>query len=113
MKTSLSNNFNELGNSVKEYLNIHLQLVKLSMVEKLVKISVFIISSMVLLLASTIVFCFAATAFVIWYGTTYQDYLTGLFIVMGFVVLITLLFYVFRRVFVESMVIKKFSSILL
>lgn len=113
MKTNLSNNFNELGDSVKEYFNIQLELVKLSMLEKLVKIAVFSISTLVIVLAGTIIFLFASAAFVVWYGSNYQDYLTGLFIVMGFVVLLTLLFYVFRRVFVESYIIKKLSSILL
>lgn len=113
MKTNLSNNFSELESSIKDYLKIHLQIAKLSMLEKLVKITIFTISSIVLMLASTLLFFFAAAAFVIWYGSNYQDYLTGLFIVMGIVVLITLLFYVFRRVFVESYVIKTLSSILL
>ncbi len=113
MKTSLSNNFNELGDSVKEYLNVHLQLIKLSLVEKMVKITVFIITSMVAVLASTMLFILASAAFVIWYGSKFQDYLTGLFILMGIVVLITLLFYVLRRAFVESYIVKTLSSILL
>ncbi len=113
MKTTLSNNFKELGDSVKEYFNIRLELAKLSIVEKLVKIIVLRISLLVIILATTILFLFASAAFVIWYGSNYQDYLTGLFIVMGFVVVLTLLFYVFRRILVESYFIRKLSSILL
>ena len=113
MKTILSNNFGELGTSIKDYLNIQLDLVKLSMVEKMVKISIFSISLLLVILASCIFFIFAAAAFVIWYGSTYNDYLTGVFIVMGAIVLITLLFYAFRRIVVESFFIKKFASILL
>lgn len=106
-------NFNQLGTSVKDYLNLHLDLVKLSMLEKVVKIAVFSVSVFVIILAATLIFFFASAAFVIWYGANYESYLPGLFIVIGFVVLITLLFYAFRRAFVESYFVKKLSSILL
>lgn len=113
MRSNLPHNFNELGVSIKDYLNVHLDLVKLSMLEKVVRILVLTVSVFVIIIASTLIFIFASAAFVIWYGANYESYLPGLFIVIGFVVIITLLFYAFRRAFVESYFIKKLSSILL
>ncbi len=112
MKTNLSDNFNDLNKTVQEYLKVRLDLIKLTLLEKMTKISVFIISTMIFILFGTIFFLFAATTFVVWYGNQYQDYLTGLFIVIGVIVLLGLLFYIFRSNLVTSSIIKKFSSIL-
>lgn len=113
MKLDLISNFNIIQTHLKEYLNLRLQLVKLSVLEKVTKISVFITSLMVIILAVSIFFVFASAAFVVWYGSRTQDYLTGLLIVMGIVVFLMVIFFLLRRTIVESFFIKTFSSILL
>lgn len=112
MKSELSTGFSELGSSVKDYINARIDLIRLSMLEKLVKISVFSIMFFVIILASAMVIFFASAAFVLWYGANYQNYFTGLFIVIGAVILLTIIFYLLRKVLVESVIVRKFSSIL-
>ncbi|MCW0483044.1 hypothetical protein N2K84_09910 [Prolixibacteraceae bacterium A06] len=112
MKSNLSDNFHELNQSVQDYLKVRLDLVKLTLLEKMTKISVFLISTVVFILLGMIFFLFATTAFVVWYGNQFQDYLTGLFIVTGVVVLIGLLFLLLRKSLITTTIIQKLSSIL-
>lgn len=112
MKSNLSDNFHELNQSVQDYLKVRLDLVKLTLLEKMTKISVFLISTVVFILLGMIFFLFATTAFVVWYGNQFQDYLTGLFIVTGVVVLIGLLFLLLRKSLITTTIIQRLSSIL-
>ncbi|WP_423127684.1 phage holin family protein [Gaoshiqia sp. Z1-71] len=112
MKTNLSNNFSELGNTIGEYLKLHLDLIKLSFLEKMTKISVFLISMIVLIVLGSIFFLFASAAFVIWYGNQFQDYLAGLLIVMGAIVVLAVIFLFIRRNLISSAIIRTINSIL-
>lgn len=113
MKTDLSNNFAELGSSVKEYLNIRADLVRLSFLEKLTKLAVFSISILFVFVIAFLVLLFAATAFVIWYGSVSGEYLAGLFWVIAFVLLLLAVFFLIRKLVVEQYFVRRFSSILL
>lgn len=112
MKSNLSNNLNDLSQSVQDYLQVHVDLIKLTLVEKMTKISVFVVSSIVFILLGMIFFLFASAAFVVWYGNQYQDYLTGLFFIIGLVVLLGIIFILLRNSVITSSIIKKLSSIL-
>lgn len=112
MKTSLSNNLSELGKTIQEYVQLRLDLTKLTALEKMTRISVFLISLLVMILLVSLFFIFFAAAFVVWYGDKFQDYLTGLFIVSSVVVVLGLLFYIFRRALVTTPIIKNLSEIL-
>ena len=52
-------------------------------------------------------------AFVVWYESMYGDYLTGLLIVLGLVVILGILFIIFRNNLITSKVLRTISSILL
>lgn len=113
MNMNLSNSITVIHNLVTEYLNVKLQLVKLSILEKMAKIAIFLTSLVVVILGITIFFIFAAATFVVWYGVQYQDYLTGLIIVMGSIIVLIVTFILLRRKIFETFFLKTFSSILL
>ena len=113
MKNQLTNNFTGLKDSVKDYLNIQVDLAKLSLLEKMTKISVSLTVILTFILAGSIMFLFSAAAFVVWYGNQYQDYVTGLLIVMGVVFLMTLVFYFSRTSIISSFFLKTFSKIII
>lgn len=113
MKSDLSNSITELNETVREYLKTQLEIVKLSFLEKVTRITVFLISSVIYLVFGTLFFVFAALAFVVWYESIYGDYLTGLLIVLGLVVIFGILFIIFRNSIVTSKVLRTISSILL
>lgn len=113
MKSDLSDSFSELNKTSREYLKTQVEIIKLSFLEKVTKISAFLISSVVLLVFGMLIFLFAALAFVVWYERMYGDYLTGLLIVLGLVVIMAILFIIFRNSLVTSKVLRTISSILL
>ena len=113
MKSDLSNSITELQKTVRDYLITQVDIVRLSFLEKLTKIAVFFISSVVFLVIGTLIFVFAALTFVVWYESLYGNYLTGLLIVLGAVVALGILFIIFRNNFVTSRVLKKISTIIL
>jgi hypothetical protein len=89
-----------------------LDLLKLSVLSKISKISVFLITALVVVLLGSAFLLFGAAAFVVWYGNTYGDYLMGLLMVTGFILFLGILFYLLRRPLISSIVIKSFAGIL-
>ena len=112
MKALLTDSITALKDSLERYLELRLDLIKLSILSKISKISVFLITALVLVLLGSAFILFGAAAFVVWYGNTYGDYLMGLLMVTGFILFLGILFYLLRRPLISSIVIKSFAGIL-
>jgi hypothetical protein len=112
MKAIVSDSISALKDSLERYLELRLDLLKLSVLSKISKISVFLITALVVVLLGSAFLLFGAAAFVVWYGNTYGDYLMGLLMVTGFILFLGILFYLLRRPLISSIVIKSFAGIL-
>lgn len=112
MRTNLADRMVRLTKALEEYFLLRIDLVKLTAIEKITKVSVLIISSIVTVVLSGLLIFFASAAFVVWYGQHYGDYLMGLFIISGFIILLNVLFYIFRGQLITSGIIKALSRIL-
>jgi len=112
MKAIVSESISALKDSLERYLELRLDLLKLSVLSKISKISVFLITALVVVLLGSAFLLFGAAAFVVWYGNTYGDYLMGLLMVTGFILFLGILFYLLRRPLISSIVIKSFAGIL-
>lgn len=112
MKPLVSESIEALKESLERYLNLRVELVKLSVLTKVSKITVFLITSLVMILLGSAFLLFGAAAFVVWFGTTYGNYLLGLLIISGFILILGVLFYILRRPLISSVVIKAFAGIL-
>ena len=112
MKRNLSNSLAILNKTILDYFKIRVKLVKLDVLQKMTKMSVFIISTVVFMMLGSIFFLFASTAFVIWFGNTFGNYLTGLLIISGILLLLGIFFYLSRRSLFTSFIIRNLSSIL-
>ena len=111
MRTNLADRVVRLTKALEEYFFLRIDLVKLTAIEKITKITVLIISIVVTVVLSGLFILFASAAFVVWYGQHYGDYLMGLFIISGFIVLLNVLFYLFRGQLITSSIIKALSRI--
>lgn len=111
MRTHLPDRLVRLTKALEEYLFLRIDLVKLSAIEKITKVTVLIISSIVTIVLTGLFILFTSAAFVVWYGQHYGDYLVGLFIVSGFIILLNVIFYVFRGQLITSSIIKALSRI--
>lgn len=112
MRTHLSERLVRLTKALEEYLLLSVDLVKLTILEKLTKVTTLIVSIVVSVILVGLFILFASAAFVVWYGQKNGDYLTGLFIISGFIVFLNVLFYVFRGQLITSGIIRALSKIL-
>jgi len=111
MKENLTDSFNRLKDTTTDYARLQLKLFKLCVIQKIDEIFVLIISSFVFILIGFIFLLFISAAFVVWYGTTFGNYLTALLIIIGFIILLFIIFYVKGRKWISSVIMKKLSSI--
>jgi len=112
MGDNLTNSMAELNDSVKQYLQAKIDLVKLLLLRKVSKALTFVFDLMVILLLIMLLVAFGGAAFAIWYGLTYGDYLTGVLIVTGFVILTLLVFLLGRKKLLASVFLSNISNIL-
>ena len=112
MSNNLSNSFSDLSDTAKKYIHARIDLVKLTVLGKITRSTSFIVSSLVIILLGMLVLLFSLAAFVVWYGQVYHDYLTGLLLAIGILVVVAILFMVFRKQLITSTVLRMYSSIL-
>lgn len=112
MSRNLSDNIGELSQVSKKYIQTRIDLVKLTILGKATQITTHLISTFLLTVAGALILFFALAAFVVWYGQVYHDYLTGLLLVTGFLVFLTLLFALFKNQLITSFVLRKYSTML-
>ena len=112
MSKNLSDNFSGVSDTVKEYIKARFDLIKLGMLEKATQISALLIGGLISVLLIMIAVFFAFAAFVVWYGQVYNDYLTGLFIAVGSLFVLAILFFVLKKPLLTSIILRKYSSIL-
>jgi membrane glycosyltransferase len=112
MSKELTKNLGELNGSVKSYVQAKIDLVKITFLEKTTRFMSYFFTFLVVLTFSMLIIGFAATAFAVWYGETYNNYVEGLLIAGGILILFALIFIVIRKQVVTNSVLKNFSQIL-
>lgn len=112
MKPFITDSLEGLKDSLERYLQLRVELIKLSVLTKVSKISVFLITALIMVLLGSAFLLFGAAAFVVWYGSAYGDYLSGLLIMSGFILVLGILFYLFRGPMISFIVIRSFANIL-
>ncbi|WP_372950611.1 phage holin family protein [Mariniphaga sp.] len=112
MSKDLTKNLGELNGSVKSYVQAKIDLVKLRFLEKTTRFTSYLFTFLVVLMFLMLVIGFAATAFAVWYGETYNNYVAGLLIAGGVLILLAFIFILFRKQIVTTSVLKNFSEIL-
>jgi len=112
MGKDLSDNLVELNETVKDYVQTKLELVKISILEKITKLTLYLISFQVIILLIFLFVTFLTTAFVVWYEQNYQNILVSLLIVSGGLILIGILFFTVFRKFIVKNLLSNLSEIL-
>ena len=112
MSNELAKNLGELNGSVKNYVQAKIDLLKLSFLEKTTRITAYLINYVVVILFSILVIGFGAAAFAIWYGESYDNYIEGVLIAGGILIISGCIFVVFRHKIITTSIIKNFSEIM-
>ncbi len=112
MSNNLENNIAKLNESAKEYIKTKLDLLKVSFLDKLTKLTATLINIWLIATFAIWILTFAAAGFVVWYGQTYHNYSGGFLLAGSFLVLILLLFIIFRRRIITTPVLRHYSEII-
>ena len=67
---------------------------------------------MIYIALDTMLFLFVAIGFIVWYGEKFHDYLVGILIVIAVIIVSWLMFFIFRKHFITSAILKNVSSLL-
>jgi hypothetical protein len=113
MSKDLSDNMLELNEAVKGYIQTRLDLIKVTILEKIAKFSLYLITFLIIVLFIFLILACVTTAFIIWYDQTYNNMLVGLLIALGFLISICILFIVFGKKLIIKNVLQNVSEILL
>lgn len=108
---SLSENFTDLYDSVKNYVEARLILFKLKITEKITKTGTYFISTFVIISVLLFALLFLSFAFSFWYGQRYGDIAGGFLISAGFYFLLAIIIYLFRKPIFSNNIVKNVSSI--
>lgn len=112
MSKKLTNNIAELNDSVKQYVQIKFDLFKLMLLKKSSSFVSYILGYLVIILFSLFIIMFLGAAFAIWYGQKFNNYLEGVLIATGILVLLAVLFIIFRKRILTNPLLKNFSEVL-
>jgi hypothetical protein len=109
----LSDNFNELSENVKDYIGLKIDLLKVSVTEKLALITSALMLSIIFFILFLFVTLFISVAFIFWFRDHAGPLYVGALIVSGFYLFLGIIvFFVRNRLFVDPLV-SKISKILL
>ncbi len=112
MSSDLSKDISNINDSAKEYFKTKVDLVKLSFLEKSTKLTSLLINLWILISLLIWILIFVFAAFAVWYGDKYHNYTEGILISGGILLLIAIIFMVFRKYLVTDSVLRQYSKIM-
>lgn len=102
-----------LIDDLKEYVNLKIQLLKLTVAEKAAHAMASLIATIVLILLAFVVLLFGSLAVAFLLGECLNSYAAGFGIVAGFYLLIALIILLTKKKIIEKPLMDKFISLLL
>lgn len=112
MSSDLSKNITKINKSAKKYFETKVDLIKLSFLEKSTRFTALLINLWILGSLFILIIGFLFAAFAIWYGSKYGNYAEGMLIAGGLLLLLALIFVVFRKRLVTNTVLRHYSKII-
>lgn len=112
MSKDLTNSIEQLNSSVRNYVKVKLDLIKLTILEKAAKTISIVYVLLVVMFFFLLIVATGVAAFAVWYGETYNDYVAGLLIAGGGLILITLLLVVIGKKLLSNTIIRAFSAMM-
>ncbi|HYQ58698.1 MAG TPA: hypothetical protein VEP89_15265 [Draconibacterium sp.] len=112
MRDKLTDNVAELSAAVKQFLQTKLDMYKLLLLKKSSKYMSVLLGMLITILLLTLVLAAAGVVFTFWYGQTYNNYLEGALIVLGSLIVLLVVFLLFRKRILVPYFLSKFSVIL-
>lgn len=101
----ISDNFSNLTENVKDYINLRIDLVKLIITEKIARLASFFLIAVIFFIIAMFIMLFLSLAFLFWFGDIVGPTWVGALIVTAFYVLVCLIIYMKRdQIFLNPLV---------
>ena len=110
MNKDFSERFEQFNDSIQKYIKVQLDLIKLTIIEKAAKVASFVFIAAVVVFFFLFILATGIAAFAVWYGETYNDYVEGLLLAGGGLVVLTILLIVVGRIVITGTIVKSFGS---
>ena len=110
---NLCDNFSELTENVKKYINLRIDMLKLILTEKIAKIASVILFSVIIFILFMFLLLFLSFTFIYWYGATVGPTYAGALIVAGIYFLAGLILVIFRTQFITNPIIRQITKVLM
>ncbi len=107
MEHEPTNYFGELKVLVTDYLEARLKLLKLEIYEKSAKISATLFSSLVIAILAFLMLFFLCLSLGFYLGTLFNSYGAGFLVVTGLYLLLLILLVVFRKSWLEKVIVNR------
>ncbi len=109
----ISDNFSELTENIRRYINLRIDLVKLVLTEKLARMATVFLLINILFIVCMFLLLFLSFGFIYWYGEMVGPMWEGALIVAGIYLLIGLIILVFRVPIIMNPLIRQISKVLM
>ncbi len=109
---SLQENFSELNDVIKRYLNARVNLWKVQFLEKTTKIWTHLFVFILVIVSALFIFLLMALAFSFWYGNKYGDMSTGFLISAGIFAILSFVIFLLRKPLFSNSIIRNISSVI-
>lgn len=106
----MTDSIEQLNGSVRNYVRVKLDLIKLAIIEKAAKIVSLIYVAAVVMFFFLLIIATGVAAFAVWYGETYNDYVAGLLIAGGGLLLLTILLVLIGKKLLSNGIIRAFAG---
>ena len=112
MSKELSKDIAGLSESAQNLIEAKLDLLKLSLLERMARFTTFLFSFIILAIFFILIAGMAIAMFVLWYGQAFGNYTEGTLIAAGILALLALLFFLLRKKLITNTAVRNFSDIL-
>ncbi len=109
---TLQENFSELNDVIKRYINTRINLWKVQLLEKIAKTWTHLFVFILIIVSVLFIFLLLAFAFSFWYGSTYGNMSTGFLISAGLFALLSFIIYLLRKPLFANNVIRNIASVI-
>jgi hypothetical protein len=110
---TISENFSELGGNVKDYINLRLDLLKLTITEKMASIGAFFLVSVIFFILFLFVLMFFSLAFIFWFRDHVGAAYVGALIIAGVYIIVGLVMFLLRNKLFINPLVEQLSKILM
>lgn len=113
MEKELVNDLEELSEPLKEYLQLQLDMEKLSLLEKLSRFGAYLFKVLVVVYFSILIIGFLLGALAVWYGKTFDNYFAGVLIAGAGLLVVAILLILMRKKIALNSALANLSDILM